>query len=509
MMVLVFFTTILNASHFRSIRVGSFLNKGDAQKSLVKLDKYMQTHQNIINLQKEINFKAKVIKVGNYYMNVIEPFVDKKSELQEILDTLRAKYPHVYVKRIKGVVPVLKKREIKEEKIEVLSDPIIEIIDIPVVVESSKKIEELQKDEEAIVEEIEEEKIEEEIAVVEVEEEKIEEEEEVAVVEVEEVKVEEEVAVVEVEEEKIEEKEVAVVEVEEEKIEEKEVAVVEVEEEKIEEKEVAVVEVEEEKIEEKEVAVAKVVKKETELITLNESILLGVASFLFFIIIVLIILLLKSKRKSKKLELLVDDNEELETLKLEYENKINDLLVHNTTTIEELNIKNKEKISNFKVIYENKIKTIKKTYESKIEELTVVTSQEIVTPEVQEEPKEKIVNSNTELEELSISIGIANCDGDLNLFNTVLGEFTSKYENSPSVFEELCTNNEFEKARYLAIDIKDLAVNIGAYALCESVASMEYELERDFHSNWKILVEKYRESLERLLVDINSYTNKN
>ena len=496
MMVLVFFTTILNASHFRSIRVGSFLNKGDAQKSLVKLDKYMQTHQNIINLQKEINFKAKVIKVGNYYMNVIEPFVDKKSELQEILDTLRAKYPHVYVKRIKGVVPVLKKREIKEEKIEVLSDPIIEIIDIPVVVESSKKIEELQKDEEAIVEEIEEEKIEEEIAVVEVEEEKIEEEEEVAVVEVEEVKVEEEVAVVEVEEEKIEEKEVAVVEVEEEKIEEKEVAVVEVEEEKIEEKE-------------KEVAVAKVVKKETELITLNESILLGVASFLFFIIIVLIILLLKSKRKSKKLELLVDDNEELETLKLEYENKINDLLVHNTTTIEELNIKNKEKISNFKVIYENKIKTIKKTYESKIEELTVVTSQEIVTPEVQEEPKEKIVNSNTELEELSISIGIANCDGDLNLFNTVLGEFTSKYENSPSVFEELCTNNEFEKARYLAIDIKDLAVNIGAYALCESVASMEYELERDFHSNWKILVEKYRESLERLLVDINSYTNKN
>jgi hypothetical protein len=99
--ILIVLVSLLEASFYRSIRVGSFENRVNAEKALVKLQNYVNSKEKILSYQKKIGFQVKIVKVGNYYMNVIEPFRDEEKELQEVVDIVRLKYSFAYVRKIK------------------------------------------------------------------------------------------------------------------------------------------------------------------------------------------------------------------------------------------------------------------------------------------------------------------------------------------------------------------------------------------------------------------------
>ena len=82
------------------------------------------------------------------------------------------------------------------------------------------------------------------------------------------------------------------------------------------------------------------------------------------------------------------------------------------------------------------------------------------------------------------------------------------YINSAITLEELCREGKFKEARSMAMDIKDVSLNIGAYNLCENAATMEYEFEKGDRSKWQRLVGFYAISLDKLFKDIDKYLKK-
>nr|WP_275852270.1 ATP-binding protein [Sulfurimonas sp. SAG-AH-194-C20] len=122
-----------------------------------------------------------------------------------------------------------------------------------------------------------------------------------------------------------------------------------------------------------------------------------------------------------------------------------------------------------------------------------------------------IKDSNEEdgFNELSISVGLARCHGDIEFYKTILKDFTNMYKTSATRFEELCANDDFRQARSMSMDIKDIALNIGAYNLCESAATMEYEFEKGSRSEWREFVRFYDASITRLFADIQKYLKQN
>ncbi|MDQ7066770.1 MAG: response regulator [Sulfurimonas sp.] len=112
-------------------------------------------------------------------------------------------------------------------------------------------------------------------------------------------------------------------------------------------------------------------------------------------------------------------------------------------------------------------------------------------------------------DELSISVGLGRCNGDVEFYKTILKDFKSMYITSVNRFIELCNNENFREARHISMDIKDVALNIGAYNLCESAATMEYEFEKGSRSNWREFVNFYDTSLSKLFIDIDKYLNQN
>ncbi len=120
--IFIFFTTFLQAEYLRSIRVGSFKTMNDAQSALGKLKSFASSHENLVSLQDEWEFKYKARKSGKYYITLIEPFTNRQV-LQESLDTLRLEYKDVYVTRLKSIFKdkakiIPKTESFKVEKIE-------------------------------------------------------------------------------------------------------------------------------------------------------------------------------------------------------------------------------------------------------------------------------------------------------------------------------------------------------------------------------------------------------
>ena len=100
-----------------------------------------------------------------------------------------------------------------------------------------------------------------------------------------------------------------------------------------------------------------------------------------------------------------------------------------------------------------------------------------------------------EYEELSISTGINRCDKDEDFYKSILKDFKLMYSDSGQKLKKLCEESDFAQARQMAMDIKDIALNIGAYNLCESADNMEYEFEKGSRSNYKKLINFYEVGL--------------
>jgi len=123
--ILIFFSTVLDASYARSIRVGSFLKEKRAEKELVKLEEFVQSNSRLTQLRDKYHFDVKVLVRGKYYLNVIEPLM-KKNVVQEILDILRTEYSYVYPKKIRYLPEYAhygeKKEVVKQQKEEIIDD---------------------------------------------------------------------------------------------------------------------------------------------------------------------------------------------------------------------------------------------------------------------------------------------------------------------------------------------------------------------------------------------------
>ena len=123
--------------------------------------------------------------------------------------------------------------------------------------------------------------------------------------------------------------------------------------------------------------------------------------------------------------------------------------------------------------------------------------------QVAEKPK-----TSDEFEEISIGMGLGRCDNDEIFYKSILKDFKVMYINSSVTLEELCRTGKFKEARSMAMDIKDVSLNIGAYNLCENAATMEYEFEKGDRCKWQRLVEFYTISLDKLFKDIDKYLKK-
>ena len=108
-------------------------------------------------------------------------------------------------------------------------------------------------------------------------------------------------------------------------------------------------------------------------------------------------------------------------------------------------------------------------------------------------------------EELSVSVGLSRCHGDKEFYKSILQDFQGMYINSAKSLKNLCEESKFKEARRMAMDIKDIALNIGAYNLCESAASMEYEFEKGSRSKWRELITYYDGVLKILLEEVDKY----
>lgn len=117
------------------------------------------------------------------------------------------------------------------------------------------------------------------------------------------------------------------------------------------------------------------------------------------------------------------------------------------------------------------------------------------------------ISASDGYEELSLSVGLTRCEGDSDFYKSILQDFKSMYGDSVETLTQLCRESKFKEARRMAMDIKDIALNIGAYNLGESAASMEYEFEKGERSNWRELITYYEGVLQTLFRDIDKYIN--
>jgi signal transduction histidine kinase/CheY-like chemotaxis protein len=121
---------------------------------------------------------------------------------------------------------------------------------------------------------------------------------------------------------------------------------------------------------------------------------------------------------------------------------------------------------------------------------------------------EQVEEEDKEFNELSISVGLGRCHGDEEFYQSILEDFKTMYINSSFELKEFCDKGKFKEARRLAMDIKDVALNIGAYNLCESAATMEYEFEKGERSNWKEFISFYEIQLTKLFNEIDIFLKK-
>jgi len=120
-------------------------------------------------------------------------------------------------------------------------------------------------------------------------------------------------------------------------------------------------------------------------------------------------------------------------------------------------------------------------------------------------PQKELKQEDSSFEELSVSIGLERCENDQKFYKLILKDFKKMYANSSHKLEKLCKEMNFKEARHMAMDIKDVALNIGAYNLCESAATMEYEFEKGSRSKWRELITLYSKNLNKLFRDIDKY----
>jgi len=116
-----------------------------------------------------------------------------------------------------------------------------------------------------------------------------------------------------------------------------------------------------------------------------------------------------------------------------------------------------------------------------------------------------VENKNDDFKELSISLCLKKCNDDESFYKLILEDFKKMYKDSEQRFEKLCMESKFKEAKQMAMDVRDVALNIGAYHLYKSAANMEQVFARGFADNWQELLDDYSLNLTNLFKEIDKY----
>ena len=99
-------------------------------------------------------------------------------------------------------------------------------------------------------------------------------------------------------------------------------------------------------------------------------------------------------------------------------------------------------------------------------------------------------------------------EGEKDFYKSLLRDFHTMYANSAESFNNMIRKKKYKDAIMLARDLKDVSLNIGAYSVCESVASLEYELERQEYPKILKAFQNFEAHLLRLLSEIELYVDE-
>ncbi len=114
-----------------------------------------------------------------------------------------------------------------------------------------------------------------------------------------------------------------------------------------------------------------------------------------------------------------------------------------------------------------------------------------------------------ETENFSFEIGLKHCNNDKKMFQEILKDFMKMYHYAAYDIYQLCEKGDYTQARHLAMDLKDVALNIGAYKLGEITANLQYAIERRDTKSWKMYMKEFDQILKNFIHDIQDYLQKN
>jgi signal transduction histidine kinase/CheY-like chemotaxis protein len=112
------------------------------------------------------------------------------------------------------------------------------------------------------------------------------------------------------------------------------------------------------------------------------------------------------------------------------------------------------------------------------------------------------------LAELSVVMGLGRCNNDTEFYKSILNDFTKMYVDSASTIKIFCKNSNFKEAKRIVIDIKDVALNIGAYKLFENLDTLSHEIEYGEKGNWEEVLVEYNILLKKLIKEIGIYIDE-
>ncbi|WP_297484909.1 ATP-binding protein [Sulfurimonas sp.] len=121
---------------------------------------------------------------------------------------------------------------------------------------------------------------------------------------------------------------------------------------------------------------------------------------------------------------------------------------------------------------------------------------------------DKSVKKEDEESELATLKELGKFEGEKDFYKSLLRDFQTMYASSAESFNKMIREKKYKDAIMLARDLKDVSLNIGAYSVCESVASLEYELERQEYPKILKAFQNFEAHLLRLLSEIELYVDE-
>jgi len=121
---------------------------------------------------------------------------------------------------------------------------------------------------------------------------------------------------------------------------------------------------------------------------------------------------------------------------------------------------------------------------------------------------DKSVKKEDDESELVALKELGKFEGEKDFYKSLLRDFQTMYANSAESFNNMIREKKYKDAIMLARDLKDVSLNIGAYSICESVASLEYMLERQEYPKILKAFQNFEAHLLRLLSEIERYLDE-